>query len=110
MTDQHFKVLWTAVAVLDLKDIIEYIAADSSLNATNVLNKLKDRVAELDQFPDRGRVVPELAKVGLSGWRELVVKPYRIVYRIDRDSVYILGVLDSRRDLEELLLRRLIRM
>jgi addiction module RelE/StbE family toxin len=110
MTERHFKVLWTAVAVRDLQDIIEFIAADSTINATAVLNKLKTRVAELDQHPERGREVPELAGVGLSGWRELVVKPYRIVYRIDRDSVYILGVLDSRRDLDDLLLRRLIRV
>jgi len=42
-------------------------------------------------------------------WRELVVKPYRLVYRIEGDTVTVLAVFDGRRDLEDLLLERLLR-
>ena len=46
---------------------------------------------------------------GIRNWRELIVKPYRIIYRIDEDTVNVLAVLDGRRDLQDLLLERLIR-
>jgi plasmid stabilization system protein ParE len=54
-------------------------------------------------------VVPELAHFGIRNWRELIVKPYRIIYRIDEDTVNVLAMLDGRRDLQDLLLERLIR-
>ena len=42
-------------------------------------------------------------------WRELVIRPYRLVYRIEGDTVIVLAVFDARRDLEDLLLERLLR-
>lgn len=64
--------------------------------------------ATLERWPQRGRVVPELLAFGITSWRELVAKPYRLVYRIEDRDVFIDGVLDARRDLEELLVERLL--
>jgi len=60
------------------------------------------------KLPDP-RSCPELSQFGMRAWRELVVRPYRIVYRIEGDSVTVLAVFDGRRDLEDLLLERLLR-
>jgi hypothetical protein len=57
----------------------------------------------------RGRIVPELRAVGVLHYRELMERPWRIVYRIGASHVLVLAVLDSRRDLQSLLLERLIR-
>ena len=54
-------------------------------------------------------MVPELAHFGMRTWRELVVRPYRLVYRIEGDTVTVLAVIDGRRDLEDVLLERLLR-
>jgi plasmid stabilization system protein ParE len=54
-------------------------------------------------------VVPELARFQMRTWRELVIRPYRLVYRIEGDTVTVLAVFDARRDLEDLLLERLLR-
>ncbi len=54
-------------------------------------------------------MVPELATFGLRTWRELLVSPYRLIYRSDEQSVHVLAVLDGRRELHELLLERLVR-
>jgi plasmid stabilization system protein ParE len=86
-----------------------YIAADSPMNARNLLAKLRGRATSLDAAPMRGRVVPELARFGIRSWRELVVKPYRIVYRVAEAEVFVLAVFDGRRDLEDVLLERLVR-
>jgi plasmid stabilization system protein ParE len=109
MNDSAFKVLWTESAVQDLEEILAYIAADSPTDARKMLRRLQGRAASLESMPGRGRVVPELAAFGFKTWRELVVKPYRVVYRIERKTVYVLLIVDSRRDLEELLLKRLLR-
>ena len=104
-----FRVLWTETAVRDLESIIGYIAAEAPLNAEKVVTRLRTKAESMGRTPERGRVVPELLRHGMPAWRELIVKPYRLMYRIDRQTVYVLAVLDSRRDLEDLLLERLIR-
>jgi len=109
MARRSFRVQWAEAAARDLEELIGYVAADSPLNAERILDKLKKRVRTLEATPARGRVVPELAHFGIRNWRELIVKPYRIIYRIDEDTVNILAVLDGRRDLQDLLLERLIR-
>ena len=109
MSERKYLVLWTEIAARDLEEIVYHIAWGSPGNARNVLKKLKDKAAALEDFPLRGRVVPELARFGLRSWREIVSKPYRIVYRVDSQSVVVLAVFDSRRDLEDLLLERMVR-
>ena len=109
MARRSFRVQWAEAAVRDLEELISYIAADSPLNAERILDKLEKRAQTLESTPVRGRVIPELAHFGIRNWRELIVKPYRIIYRIDEDTVNVLAVLDGRRDLQDLLLERLIR-
>jgi hypothetical protein len=53
-------------------------------------------------------VVPELQKEGITIYRELVVPPWRIIYKIDNDTVYIMALFDSRQNVEEILLQKLI--
>ncbi len=110
MRKASFRVLWTESAVRDLEGIVAYIAADAPVNAERILARLKSKVELLEVTPQRGRLVPELLRHGLSVWRELIVRPYRIMYRIDGPTVYVLAILDSRRDLEDLLLERLVRV
>lgn len=110
MRRTSFRVLWTDTAVRDLEGLVGYIAADAPMNAERVLARLKSKAESLEVTPQRGRIVPELLRRGLSVWRELIVRPYRIIYRIDQRTVYVLAVLDSRRDLEDILLERLVRL
>ena len=105
-----YSVLWTEVAERDLREIIAFIAGDTVQNAMHVLEKIKDRVAELNTFPERGRVVPELHSCGIFVYRELIVSPWRVLYRIAEGNIYIMAVLDSRRNVEDILLHRLIQL
>ena len=103
-----YKVHWAEVAEKDLISIIEYIAEDSLTNAINVFEKLKKKASSLNQFPQRGRIVPELKDHGIILYRELIVTPWRIIYRISGKKVYVLSVIDSRQNVEDILLKRLI--
>jgi toxin ParE1/3/4 len=103
------RVLWTRTARRDLGAIVEYIATDSIENALSVLDRLQERAGSLTTAAERGRLVPELRSIDVHQYRELVERPWRIVYRIEPDSVMVLAVLDGRRELESLLLDRLVR-
>ena len=103
-----YKVHWADVAENDLIGIIEYIAEDSLTNAINVFEKIKKKASSLNRFPQRGRIVPELKDQGIILYRELIVTPWRLIYRISGKKVYILTVADSRQNVEDILLKRLI--
>jgi len=104
-----YDVIWSETSEKDLTEIVEYIAADSPSNAFEIFKTIKQKVSRLYVFPERGRIVPELKDQGIVLYRELVVPPWRIIYRISKKTVYVLSVLDSRQNLEDILLRRLIR-
>lgn len=104
-----YQVLWTHTAQQDLTEIINYIAQDSVDEALAIMGKLETKAALLIVLPNRGRVVPELLHTGISQYRELVSAPWRIVYRVVDRQVLIMAVLDSRRDLQTVLLNRLAR-
>lgn len=106
---RNFAVQWTKVAEQDLEAIIDYIALDSIDKALSMLSKLRDEAETLVSMPHRGRVVPELQAQGVTGYHELIVPPWRIIYRIGERQVYVLAVFDSRRNLEDILLERLTR-
>ncbi len=104
---RKYEVLWSNIAEIDLKNIIEYIAEDSPSNTFKIFKNIKQKVSTLYTFPEKGRIVPELKDQGIMQYRELMIPPWRILYRISEESVYILSVLDSRRNIEDILLRRL---
>lgn len=106
--NKRYQVVWSHVAEKDLRGIVEYIAADSPAHALRVLQKIKQKASNLYSFPERGRIIPELREQGISQYRELIIQPWRVIYRISEKSVYVLSVLDSRRNIEDVLLKRFI--
>jgi plasmid stabilization system protein ParE len=74
-----FKLKWSPVAKLDLKDIAAFIAEDSLSAAQRFVESLFQAVERLADFPQSGRVVPEFGDPAI---REVIRKPCRIVYRV----------------------------
>lgn len=105
----RYQVKWAVVAENDLKQIIDYIAIDSPGNALQLLKEIRQKASSLYTFPERGRIVQELQGQGIQIYRELIVAPWRIIYRISDTTVYVLSVIDSRRNVEDILLNRLIK-
>ena len=106
----QFKIFWTDAAVADLTQLAEYIAARDSLEMAHVVcDKLEEAASSLVSSPNRGRVVPELQDQGIVIYSELIVKPWRMIYRAESRSIYILSIIDSRRDAADLLWERLTR-
>ena len=94
----------------DLDGILDYISVQDSVGkAVHVEEKIFSAIESLSSQPNRCRVIPELREISIRDFRELLVGPYRIPYRVEQNKVVILGVLDGRRELEELLLERALR-
>jgi toxin ParE1/3/4 len=91
------KVTWSPLANDQVDDAIAYIAADEPAAALRWLEQLLERAASLSRFPDSGRVVPELQRDDI---RELIVDPYRVIYRRSADFVEIASVRHGAREFD----------
>lgn len=107
--DPTYQVIWTHVAECDLKEIIEYISLDRPQVALKILKKIKDKTSDLYNLPERGRIVPELQSQGILQYRELVIPPWRLIYKVLDQTIIVLSVIDSRQNVEDILLNRMIR-
>jgi addiction module RelE/StbE family toxin len=103
------KVKWTNSAQTDLIEIIEHIANEAPKTARNCFKKIKSQADRLKTLPEQGRYVPELEKQNLLLYRELIVIPWRLIYKVSGQNVYVLAVFDSRQNIEDVLLKRLLR-
>lgn len=96
------KIIWTAPALSDLNEIAEYIALTNLPAAKNLTQNLFDKIMRLEAHPESGKVPIELKNLN---YREIIVNPCRIFYKVDSDQVYILHVMRQERDLRRFLLQ-----
>ena len=100
----------TADAARDLEEIYDHIALhDAPTKAEHVLSRIENAFTSLAEFPERGAYPKELLSLGIRDYREVFFKPYRVIYRILGDAVYVLLIADGRRDMQTLLQRRLLK-
>ena len=90
------EVIWTNSALLDLKDIAEYIALDKVSAANKLVKTIINKTERLADFPESGRLLPEL---DADKYREIIVQPCRIIYYIENGKVFITHVMRSERQL-----------
>jgi toxin ParE1/3/4 len=95
------QIIWTEPALLDLNEIAEYISLDKPDAARRLVKHVFSSVGRLEQFPESGRIPPELER---SKYREIIVGPCRILYRADQGKVYIVYVMRGERQLRKYLL------
>jgi toxin ParE1/3/4 len=104
-----YNVFWTQTAQNDLSSIYNYLLLHESENiALDVFERIKKKTLSLSTFPTRGRQIPELSFQNIEGYRELIDSPWRIIYKISEQNVYIVSVIDGRRSFENTLLGRIL--
>ena len=81
-------VIWTDTAWDDLEAAADYISRDSEFYAAALVQEARDAAASLADFAERGQIVPEL---GDDTIRELLVRPYRLVYKLTEERVFIVA-------------------
>jgi toxin ParE1/3/4 len=105
-----YKVVIDPQAKMDIKEIFTYVASnDGKQIANKLIDNLETAFYKLEKYPKRGHIPPELIDTGIKSYLEIHYKPYRIIYEIERNSVYIHAILDGRRNIQEILQIRIIR-
>ncbi|MGI5089464.1 type II toxin-antitoxin system RelE/ParE family toxin [Treponema vincentii] len=93
----------------DLSEIVEYYFSLNPNYVENIVSEFETNVLSLQQYPKRGRIVPELDRQGISQYRELIQGYYRIVYEISEDKVIVHTIIDGRRNFEDIIISKLSR-
>ncbi len=88
-------VIWSIPAKQDLKKIYDYIARDSKYYAEKVSQDILERSEKLNEFPEIGRIVPEIGEVNI---REVIVYSYRLIYEISSDKIEVLALIHCKQD------------
>lgn len=84
------KINWTPQSQNDLISIAEFIAQDSKKYAKLHIKRIRERVRQLSEFPNSGRILPELDNPRI---REIVLGNYRIIYLfVNAERIDILTV------------------
>lgn len=96
---KKYEVFLTQHAQNDLEHIYYYIAPDSIDNGANFVLELEQKIYSLETFPERHPLIPENEFFG-TAYRQLIHKKYRIIYRIQKNSVFILRVIHGAKLLE----------
>lgn len=105
-----FDVFLLEDAQRDVEDIWGYVAeTDGIETADRLVDALEQACSALMELPHRGNVPKELQALGITEYREVHYKPYRIIYRVFENRVIVYCVVDGRRDMQGLLQRRLLR-
>jgi toxin ParE1/3/4 len=91
-------VIWAYAAEEDLEAAASYIQRDSPVYAASFVDRVLEAARSLDEFAERGRMVPELND---SSIREIFVYSCRLVYRIEDDRISISALIHGRRDFQK---------
>jgi toxin ParE1/3/4 len=92
------RLVWSPLADVQVDDAVAYVAADDPAAALAWLERLLERVRSLADYPDSGRMVPELQREDV---RELIVPPYRVIYRRTANAVEIGAIRHGARHFDE---------
>lgn len=104
---KRYRVTVSSAASLDTARIATYLATAEGIDvAIATDSRIDAKLGSLAHMAHRGRVVPELQRRGITSYRELVAAPYRIMYRVVRNEVWVVAVIDGRRDTDRLLYER----
>ncbi len=105
-----FTVRVTSGARNDLRRIHDYIShSDSREKADYVGLHILKAISTLEKLPKHGVHPPELLALGNRTYREIFFKPYRIIYRVRGEIVFVVLIADGRREMQSLLSDRLLR-
>lgn len=88
---------WSNEALEDIESIATYIEKDSPFYAKSVVSQFFEKAEIIKDFVELGRIVPELND---STIREIFVYSYRLIYKIDSNTILFVAVIHGKRLLE----------
>ena len=90
------KLQWTGPALRDLAEMRAWISRDNRAAARRLAQRIREAVKRAQRYPESGRIVPEITS---TGFREVIVSPYRVIYAVRGDALVVLRVWHAKRQL-----------
>jgi addiction module RelE/StbE family toxin len=84
------RIIWTEPALLELDEIADYISLDDPKAAKKLVRKAFKKIEHLADHPKSGKLVDEFDN---SVYREVVLPPCRIFYRIEDKIIFIIHII-----------------
>jgi plasmid stabilization system protein ParE len=104
------KVVILESAEYDLKELRAYLIKNFSVSTwQSSYSQIKEVICHLQRFPLVGSIPDEFENLNLTQYRQVMAGMNRIIYEVRTETVYIHIIVDARRDLKSLLMRRLLR-
>ncbi len=105
--NSKLRIIFSRYAEDDLDEILMYYSSINAGYAKKLFYAIEEKVNNLKDFSESGRIVPELEEQNIVKFRELIEGNYRIVYEFGQQTVTIHAIVDSRRNLEELIIKKI---
>lgn len=97
-------------AIKDIESIYDYLEENVGVKkALDIINELETACDSLAEVSERGRIPRELERIGISDYRQIISEPYRIIYQVVDGDVYIFGIIHGKRNVQDVLKKRLLR-
>ena len=84
------RVIWSEPALFELDEIADYISIENPTAAKKLVREVFKQVSLLISYPELGKVLDKLES---TVYREIVLPPCRIFYRIDGDKIFIIHII-----------------
>jgi toxin ParE1/3/4 len=105
-----FSVFLLSGAKRDLLQLHKYGTLNDPLERPDrLIDDLQRSCSRLKTMPEKGRIPPELERIGIREFREIILKSHRVIYNVVKSQVFVYCILDGRRDPQDLLEERLLR-
>ena len=100
--------IWTHYASIDLDSILDHTAFKFPKRLDKTYEEIMSAVEKIGKHPKAGRIVPELKAFNITMYREQVVNTWRIIYRFEGATPILLGIIDGRRDMSDIIRQRVL--
>ena len=105
-----FDILITESALGDLDAIRTFMATHRGEDsAVEWIDSFDEVINSLEQFPERGAVPPPLVDLGIVTFRQILMLPYRVMYEVIGNQVFVVLIVHTKRDFQSLLQERMLR-
>ena len=103
------EIIWSKDAGDELTEIISYIKYNTgTITARKIYAKIMDRVKQVSENPEGRRIAPSLREFGINYIHQINISPWIIFYKVRNRKMEIISIIDERRNLEEILYRKMM--
>jgi toxin ParE1/3/4 len=102
-------IIWSKDAGDELFEIISFIKYNTgNITAKNINEKINNEIKKASKNATGRRIAPILLKFGIKNIHQFNISPWAVFYKVEKNRMEIMSIIDQRRNLEEILYKKMI--